>query len=522
MISFLALAIAIVALIVAVATQGKLRELRARLAEVEPAPRGVRERLAAIVPAAAAETPIAPEAMQTIAEPPPLPSAAFEEASTAQTTAAADESPAPPAPPSPPARPGMEERIGTRWVVWVGGLTLALGGLFLVKYSIDQGLLGPRTRVVLGGLFALLLLGLGEFSRRREALAQVAPLPIANIPAILTAAGTIVAFGTVYVSYGLYNFLSPATAFILLGLVALGTLGAALVHGPMLAGLGVAGAFVTPLLVSSEKPDYWALYIYLAVVTGASFGLARIRMWRWLAITTIVFSLLWALPCLDCGPSALGPHAFHAIAGFVLAALLVVCGFMFGPPIEAGRIESISSGSIAIYGLIAAALVVLQGHSDASLIVFAILIAATLAVAWRAEAAAGAVATGAALVALVFLSWLVQAAPDVLGLQGGPLPGIGPRATDASVNTHLIAALIFAAGFGGAGFLAQGRSPHAAVPVIWSACGVAVPIALLIALSRASRISIARCRSQSWPSSLPGCLRPRPSSSPSGNHAPDS
>ncbi len=51
-------------------------------------------------------------------------------------------------------RPGLEERLGTRWVVWIGGLTLALGGLFLVKYSIEAGLLGPGVRVLLGGLFA--------------------------------------------------------------------------------------------------------------------------------------------------------------------------------------------------------------------------------------------------------------------------------------------------------------------------------------------------------------------------------
>src|SRR5205823_13476609 len=69
-----------------------------------------------------------------------------------------------------------------------------------------------------------------------------------------------------------------------------------------------------------------------------------------------------------------------------------------------------------------------------------------------------------------------------LGLQCGPLPGIGARATDASINAHLVTAAIFALGFGGASFLAQGRSTHAAVPIIWSASGVAVPIALLIAL----------------------------------------
>ena len=48
-------------------------------------------------------------------------------------------------------QPGFEERLGTRWVVWVGGLTLALGGFFLVSYSIEAGLLGPGVRIMLGG-----------------------------------------------------------------------------------------------------------------------------------------------------------------------------------------------------------------------------------------------------------------------------------------------------------------------------------------------------------------------------------
>src|SRR6202011_3642877 len=222
-------------------------------------------------------------------------------------------------PPLPQPEPGFEERIGTRWVVWVGGLTLALGGFFMVRYSIDAGLLGPGVRTLLGGAFALALLAAGEWTRRRERISAIEALPIANIPAILTAAGTAVAFATVYAAYALYDFLAPATAFILLGMVALGTLAAALLHGPALAGLGIAAAFVTPVLVSSDKPDFWALYLYLAVATAAAFGLARIRLWRWLAVTTIVFALLWTFPCLQCGPEMIAPHTSHVIAGLVLA-----------------------------------------------------------------------------------------------------------------------------------------------------------------------------------------------------------
>src|SRR4029079_2400873 len=60
-----------------------------------------------------------------------------------------------PPPPLPQPDRGFEETIGTRWVVWIGGLTLALGGFFMVRYSIEAGLLGPGGRTILGGAFAL-------------------------------------------------------------------------------------------------------------------------------------------------------------------------------------------------------------------------------------------------------------------------------------------------------------------------------------------------------------------------------
>ncbi|MGX7742294.1 DUF2339 domain-containing protein [Rhodopseudomonas parapalustris] len=472
MFELLAFAIAVVALVTARKGQTQIRELRARLdalAAGQPLPAA--PQAAKAPPAAVNEAPLAPDV-----EPVP---------ELAATIAAAQPSPpkmTPVATAPEPEKPGFEERIGTRWVVWVGGLTLALGGFFMVRYSIEQGLLGPGVRVLLGGLFALALLIAGEWTRRKESVAQLAALPIANIPAILTAAGTAVAFATVYAAYALYDFLVPATAFILLGLVALGTMAAALLHGPALAGLGVVAGFATPVLVSSGEPDYWALYIYLAVVTAASFGLARIRLWRWLAVTTVGLALLWTLPGLEGLETLVAPHAFHVVTGFVLAALLVVCGLMFGPSIEPGRIEPVSSAALATYLLGAALIVVASAHSDAALLVFAVLIAATLAIAWRAAAATAAVGAAAALVGLVFLSWVVRSNPDLLVLPGGALPGIGADPLAGAVTTHLIAAAVFGLGFAGFGILAQGRSPNAGVPVIWAASGVFAPLALVIAL----------------------------------------
>ncbi len=484
--AFFSLLIAIVAFMVSRKALNQAAMLRARLDAMDaaawqarpvtppPTPTETPEQTpAASSPSVASEQPATAAATESVA---PVAHDPGTTAKDAATGAAAMP------PPLPPAQPGFEERIGTRWVVWIGGLTLALGGFFMVRYSIDAGLLGPGVRTLLGGAFALALLAAGEWTRRKESISAIEALPIANIPAILTAAGTAVAFATVYAAYALYGFLVPATAFILLGMVALGTLAAALLHGPALAGLGIAAAFVTPILVSSEKPDYWALYIYLAIVTAAAFGLARIRLWRWLAVTTIAFALLWTFPCLPCGPSMVGPHALHVMSGFVLAAVLVVCGFMFGPPADEGRIEPISSGSLAAYLLGATAIVLVSFHADTAIVVFALLVAGTLIVAWRAQAAIAAVGAAALFVFIVFAEWAVRGNPDMLVLPGGPLPGIGPVATDASVTLHLITAVIFAGMFGAAGFMAQGRSVSAIIPVVWSAAAVFTPLALLIAL----------------------------------------
>ncbi|UWU94729.1 DUF2339 domain-containing protein [Bradyrhizobium sp. CB1015] len=480
-----ALIIAIIAFLIAIKASSQATELRRRLNSLEEmlyAQRPVQP--PPLMPAQAqAETP----ATTAAAEPPPL----APDAETTPPPLVTEEISPPPLepstgadapPPVPEAAPGFEERLGTRWVVWIGGLALALGGFFMVRYSIEAGLLGPGVRVFLGGLFAAALLSAGEWTRRKESISSIAALPIANIPAILTAAGTAVAFATIYAAYALYGFLVPATAFVLLGIVAMGTLAAALLHGPALAGLGVVGAFVTPILVSSGKPDYWALYIYLAVVTAASFGLARIRLWRWLAVTTIAFAVLWIFPGLDTEQVQVAPHAFHAIAGFVLAALLVVCGFMFGPGIEDGEIEPVSSGALGAY-LFGAMLVVLSSaHADLALIAFTLLVGGTLFVAWRAPAATGALGAAAATVFIVFAEWAVRANPDMLVLPGGPMPGVGPVATDSAVTLHLVTAAIFAAGFGVTGFFAQGRSNSGIIPVVWSAAGVATPIAILVAL----------------------------------------
>jgi len=483
--------IAVVALVQASSLGGIVRRLEGRVNALE---RAIAATGARTAPAAA---PTAPVAAPTIPTPPPPPQSP---PAPVQTEPAVPP-PVPPSGPVPSAVPStrphappsqlpsvppsisFEERFGTRWVVWVGGVALALGGIFLVRYTIQEGLIGPGVRIILGALLALVLVAAGEWTRRKENLSGLPGLPTAHIPGILTAAGTTVAYATVYAAYGLYNFLPPGAAFILMGIVALLTLAAALLHGPALAGLGVIGAYLAPLLVSTTQPDYWALYIYIAVVTAASFALARLRLWRWLALAAIVLSAAWTLPGMAPGAvAAVGAHAFNALAGFALAAVLLVCGFLYGPESKPGELDPVSVFALSVYLLAAALLVLASRHDAAALTAFVVLTVATVAIAWRAEAASGAVPAAAVLAMGVMAHWAVQENLDFLKWPAGPAaPAIAePQRYD--YGSHLTLAAAWAALFGVAGFWAQGRSIRALVPMLWSATSVFAPLAMLVAL----------------------------------------
>jgi uncharacterized membrane protein len=365
-------------------------------------------------------------------EPPPIPTASSEPLDLHLASDAADTPPAsgplsqpgapeqapnpPPGdggamPPTPPHRGrdfgDFERSFGTQWVVWIGGVALALGGIFLVRYSIEQGYFGPGLRVIGGALLALVLVGLSELARHREIVTGMSEVPnAAHIPSILTAAGTTCAYADVYAAHAVYGFLSPALAFALLGAVALATLAAALRHGPALGGLGLVGAYVTPLLVSANQPNYWALYIYLAVVTAAAFALARVRLWRWLAITAAALSILWMLPGMaDPSGGSLSAHAFYAIVCFALAAYFIVAGLFEGPAAEPGRYDDVSCGVLAGYLLGSFLLVLATQHDPLAIAALFVLIAATVAIAWRTEAAIATMPVAAALAVLVVGHW---------------------------------------------------------------------------------------------------------------------
>jgi uncharacterized membrane protein len=460
-------ALAVASFVMAMNARNRIRQLELRIGGLE----GQVARLGSGI------APVETEPYLPEAAPEPV-----EEIEAEAMTTAPPEPVAPPIAPKPaPKSVSLEERFGTQWVVWAGGIALALGGFFLVRQAIQQGWFGPTVQVLFGAAVALALIAAGEWARRREFKSGAIALAKADIPSVLTAAGTAIAFADAYAAYAVYGLIGPAVAFVLLGIVALGTLAASLVHGPALAGLGLVGAFVTPLIVSTEQPNYWALYLYLAVVTAASFGLARARLWRWLAVTALAASVLWTLPGIG-DLQALTPHAFHIASGFVLVVLLIVSGLLFGPDATPGEIDLVSSGALIAYLFVSMLLVLATGHDTLALIHFVALIAATIAIAWRTDSAAAAVPAAAILVTLIFLHWSLEFDVSELGLPAGPVPDSLWKPERYLFGAPLALGAFFALLFGASGFLAQQRAVNAPIAILWSASSVFAPLAILVAL----------------------------------------
>ena len=265
-----------------------------------------------------------------------------EAAAMAQAEAAVREE-APSAPASdtasaPATKESFESLLGARWAVWAGGLALALGGIFLVKYSIESGLLSPAVRLSLAAIFGLLLGLAGEAVRRKAVPGIAATYSNAMIPGVLTAAGALTLFGVVYAAYGIYGYIGPGVAFGLLGLVAFATIGLSLLHGQALAGLGLLGSMLTPALISTETPNIWALFVFLTISWLATAAAARRQGW------TVVPSLanaglgLWALGYIGFSETISAEPPTLALLVMLAGTILLWPGKAFDtPPAEAGE-----------------------------------------------------------------------------------------------------------------------------------------------------------------------------------------
>lgn len=360
-------------------------------------------------------------------------------------------------------RLSLETLIGGRLPIWIGGAALVLAGFFLVRYSIDSGLLGPGARTLLAALFAAALIAASEAARR---LAATSDDP--RVAQALAGAGVASLYATLYLAAALYHLIAPLPAFFAVLVVTGAALALSLRHGPPTAVMALAGGFMAPLVAGFDAAGIGPLLVYLALLVAALFGLAIHRGWGWLALGASVAGFGWVNFLIlvhtgdSGGLSAVGAFTMLLAAGS--SAALPATGlrnpWLRLAPLLAGFVQLIALAPALEFGLLAWSF-------------YLVLSAAALFLAWRDSVYLPAAPASAGLLLLLEALALLQ--PET---QATPLAAIGATLLFA-IPGHRLAmrarswATVALLGTAGPLLVAHATAPHLLADWTWGSLEIA-------------------------------------------------
>jgi uncharacterized membrane protein len=109
----------------------------------------------------------------------------------------------------------------------------------------------------------------------------------------------------------LYNLLSPNWIFILL--LSIATMLLALMYGPVLAAIGILGAYLIPVFVSTGSNNIIGALVYSFIITISALLLIRYVSRRWLWMGTLAGAGFWWLISLGTDSADI-PRLLYLIA----------------------------------------------------------------------------------------------------------------------------------------------------------------------------------------------------------------
>ena len=209
--------------------------------------------------------------------------------------------------------------LKTNWTLAIAALSLMLGGLFMVQYGIENGLLSPKLRVL--GTLALgaAFIGGGEWLRRRFGDQHTAT---ASLPSTLSGAGVVVLFIGVLSAYALYGLIGSLTALLGLAAVSMAALLMGWVYGAALSTIGIIGAVAAPFLVSGEAESARLLYPYFALIALTGLAIDSFKRRAWISALALAAPSAGVMVLWQWAPDA---------PGLAVAALALALGAVMIP-----------------------------------------------------------------------------------------------------------------------------------------------------------------------------------------------
>ena len=186
--------------------------------------------------------------------------------------------------PEPKPRTDLEKFIGENLSNKIGIIITVIGIAIGVKYAIDNNLISPLTRIILG--YAM---GFGLFA----VSVRLRPKYL-DLSAVILSGALATFYFVTYVAYDFYALMPQALAFVMMVVVTVFTVVSALSYDRQIIAVGgLVGAYFVPFLLSnnSDRPDI--LFSYMTVINIGILVIAFRRYWQ--VLYYLAFGVTWLI-----------------------------------------------------------------------------------------------------------------------------------------------------------------------------------------------------------------------------------
>ncbi|MDP5102126.1 MAG: DUF2339 domain-containing protein, partial [Nonlabens sp.] len=178
----------------------------------------------------------------------------------------------------------VEKFIGENLINKIGIIITVIGVAIGAKYSIENNLISPLTRIILGYLSGLALLVTGIKLKKNYT----------NYSAVLVSGAIAIFYFITFAGYSFYDLIPQAVAFVLMFMFTVFSVVAAINYNKqIIAHIGLVGAYAVPFLLSDGSGKVAVLFSYMAIINIGILFIAFKKYWK--PLYFVSFALTWMI-----------------------------------------------------------------------------------------------------------------------------------------------------------------------------------------------------------------------------------
>lgn len=188
---------------------------------------------------------------------------------------------------TPPIQPkvksDLEKFIGENLISKIGIVILVLGVGIGAKYAIDNDLISPLTRIILGYFFGFGLLAVAIRLKEKYL----------NFSAVLLSGAMAIMYFITFFAHSLYGLIAPSSAFVLMLIFTVFTVLTAIIYNRVIiAHFGLVGAYTIPFLLSDGSGNYAFLFGYVSIINIGILAISLRKYWKSLFYSSFIVTWL--------------------------------------------------------------------------------------------------------------------------------------------------------------------------------------------------------------------------------------